>query len=65
VNGFSIGIELINTKKAEFTEAQYAALQKLIDRIKSEHKIKYVLGHNQIAPGRKDDPWNFDWDELN
>ncbi|MDP1883782.1 MAG: N-acetylmuramoyl-L-alanine amidase [Candidatus Moranbacteria bacterium] len=64
VNGFSIGIELINTKKDEFTEAQYAALQKLIDRIKSEHKIKYVLGHNQIAPGRKDDPWNFDWDEL-
>ncbi|MDP1620374.1 MAG: N-acetylmuramoyl-L-alanine amidase [Candidatus Moranbacteria bacterium] len=64
VNGFSIGIELVNTKTDKPTDAQYATLKKLISRIKSEYKIKYVLGHNQIAPGRKDDPWNFSWSDL-
>ena len=61
INNFSIGIELMNTKTDKFTNEQYAALNKLIRDIKSRYKIKYVLGHNQIAPGRKDDPWNFDW----
>jgi len=65
VNEFSIGIELINTKTDKVTDAQYAALNDLIDQLKGEYKIKYVLGHNQIAPGRKDDPWNFDWKKLN
>lgn len=64
VNGFSLGIELMNTKTGKFTDAQYEALEKLIGQIKNRHKIKYVLGHDQIAPGRKDDPWNFDWDRL-
>lgn len=64
VNNFSIGIELINTKTSEYTTAQYEALKKLIAQLKSEYLIKYVLGHNQIAPGRKDDPWNFDWDKI-
>jgi N-acetyl-anhydromuramyl-L-alanine amidase AmpD len=64
VNDFSIGIELINTKGGKFTENQYAALNILIDSLKAKYKIKYVLGHNQIAPGRKDDPWNFDWGKL-
>jgi len=64
VNDFSIGIELINTKTDKVTDAQYASLNNLIFQLKSEYKIKYVLGHNQIAPGRKDDPWNFDWKRL-
>jgi hypothetical protein len=64
VNNFSIGIELINTKENEFTDEQYEALSKLIKDIKSRYNIKYVLGHNQIAPGRKDDPWNFDWGKI-
>lgn len=60
INNFSIGIEMINTKTDKFTGTQYAALDKLIEILKSRYKIKYVLGHNQIAPGRKDDPWNLD-----
>lgn len=64
VNDFSIGIELVNTKTDKFTDKQYDALSKLVDQIKKENKIKYVLGHDQIAPGRKDDPWNFDWNKL-
>ena len=60
VNNFSIGIELMNTKTDKFTDAQYSSLNKLLKNLKDKYKIKYVLGHNQIAPGRKDDPWNFD-----
>ncbi|MFA6383593.1 MAG: N-acetylmuramoyl-L-alanine amidase [Parcubacteria group bacterium] len=61
VNNFSIGIELINSKTEKPTSEQYTALKKLITQLKSQYSIKYTLGHNQIAPGRKDDPWNFDW----
>jgi hypothetical protein len=64
VNEVSIGIELMNTKKGDFTGKQYGALQSLIDYLKGKYEIKYVLGHDQIAPGRKDDPWNFDWKKI-
>ena len=64
VNSFSIGIEIVNTKSEKPNDAQYGALKSLLTYLKSEYKIKYVLGHSDIAPGRKDDPWNFDWDQL-
>lgn len=64
VNKFSIGIEIMNTKNEAPDAVQYQALNQLIISIKSRHKIKYVLGHSQIAPGRKDDPWNFDWSKV-
>lgn len=64
VNNFSIGIELMNTKTDNYTKRQYQAVQKLIDYLKKKYKIKYILGHNDIAPGRKTDPWNFDWSKL-
>jgi len=64
INAFSLGIEMVNTKTDDFTNKQYEALNGLISKLKKEYKIKYVLGHNQIAPNRKDDPWNFDWNKL-
>jgi N-acetyl-anhydromuramyl-L-alanine amidase AmpD len=64
VNNFSIGIELMNTESDKYTSEQYAALKSLIASLKSKYKIKYVLGHNQIATGRKTDPWNFDWGQI-
>jgi hypothetical protein len=64
VNRFSIGIELLNTKTDKPTSEQYIILNQLVDLIKNKYKIKYILGHNQIAPERKDDPWNFDWKKL-
>ena len=64
VNNFSIGVELMNEEETKFTGEQYAALNKLLKDIKSRYDIKYTLGHSQIAPGRKTDPWNFDWDKL-
>ena len=64
VNNFSIGIEIMNTKTDNYTKKQYQAVQKIIDYLKKEYKIKYVLGHNEIAPERKTDPWNFDWKKI-
>ena len=64
VNDFSLGIEIMNTQADFPTKEQYAALQILIDFLKEKYKIKYVLGHNQIAEGRKDDPWNFNWEKI-
>lgn len=64
INNFSIGIELMNTKTDKYTAEQYASLNKLLAEIKNRYTIKYVLGHDQIAPGRKTDPWNFDWTKI-
>ena len=64
VNAFSIGVEMLTTKKDKLTDAQYSALKLLISELKGKYEITSVLGHNQIAPGRKDDPWNFEWSKL-
>ncbi len=61
VNPVSIGIELVNTIHDSPTDAQYLSLAKLIRCLKSKYSIRYLLGHSDIAPGRKTDPWNFDW----
>ncbi len=64
VNNFSLGVELMNTRDDNYSPEQYSALNKLTSHLRTKYSIKYVLGHNQIAPGRKTDPWNFDWDKL-
>jgi N-acetyl-anhydromuramyl-L-alanine amidase AmpD len=63
-NLFSIGIELINSKTDYPTTAQYNALATLIKDIKSRFAIQYIVGHKDIAPTRKSDPWNFDFERL-
>jgi len=64
VNGFSIGIELIGTETSGYTEDQYKSLSLLTRDIMSRHEIKFIYGHSDIAPGRKTDPWNFDWQKF-
>ena len=64
VNNFSLGIELMNTETSQFTDKQYAALKNLLAELKKKYSLKYILGHNQIAAGRKTDPWNFDWKKI-
>ena len=64
VNRFSLGIEIMNKKDDSYTPAQYAAARYLISRLKGQYPIRYVLGHNKIAPDRKSDPWNFNWNTL-
>lgn len=64
VNNFSIGVEILNTKDDEYTKAQYQAVKDLIAYLKGKYSIKSVVGHDDIAPGRKTDPWNFNWDKI-
>jgi len=64
VNDFSIGIEMLDTKDDEYTDAQYAAVKSLIGFLKGKYPITSVVGHDDIAPGRKTDPWNFEWKRL-
>lgn len=64
VNSCSIGIELVCTFTEPITEQQMEALVKLTKDIQTRHKINYLLRHSDIAPGRKTDPWNLDWDNY-
>ena len=67
-NDFSIGIELEGTDKTEFSPAQYQALVKTTRQIITLYpKItpERIVGHSDIAPGRKTDPGvGFDWDKY-
>jgi len=69
VNSRSIGIEIVNKGdgKTPFTDAQYAALSQLTAHLQQTYNIpqKNILGHRDVAPGRKVDPAdNFDWNRL-
>ena len=67
-NDFSLGIELIGSDNAPFEDNQYDALNKLIETLCSSFpKIKKenIVGHSEIAPGRKTDPGPFfDWSKI-
>ncbi|UYV36950.1 N-acetylmuramoyl-L-alanine amidase [Rhodobacteraceae bacterium D3-12] len=67
VNTHSIGIELANRGDHPFGEPQMAALEGLLAAIMARHGIpaEHVIGHSDIAPGRKIDPGpRFDWARL-
>lgn len=64
-NDFSIGIELEGTDDLPFTEVQYAALTPLLNTLRTAYPIQAVVGHSDIAPGRKTDPGpHFAWQRL-
>jgi AmpD protein len=64
-NDFSVGIELEGTDDLPFTEAQYGSLVPLLAALKQVYPIKAVVGHSDIAPGRKTDPGVcFDWERV-
>jgi len=61
-NDFSIGIELEGNSELPFESAQYETLAVLTKKLEKVYSIKYIVGHSDIAPGRKTDPGpNFDW----
>ena len=66
-NDFSIGIELEGCDDEEFEEQQYDSLSKLINFLSIDLRInkQNIVGHAEIAPGRKTDPGPFfDWTLL-
>ncbi|MGK2849111.1 MAG: N-acetylmuramoyl-L-alanine amidase [Minisyncoccota bacterium] len=64
VNDFSLGIEIVNTQTGKMTDDQYRAVNALIDMLKKRYTIKFVVGHRDIAPDRKTDPWNLNWQKI-
>jgi AmpD protein len=64
-NDFSIGIELEGTDDIRYTAAQYTMLARLIRALRRHYPIADIVGHSDIAPGRKTDPGPaFDWPRL-
>ncbi|GGZ10011.1 1,6-anhydro-N-acetylmuramyl-L-alanine amidase AmpD [Shewanella fodinae] len=64
-NDFAVGIELEGTDTSGFADAQYQQLQQLSRSLMACYpKIvkERIVGHSDIAPGRKTDPGEgFDW----
>jgi N-acetyl-anhydromuramoyl-L-alanine amidase len=64
-NDYSIGIELEGSDERPYTQAQYRRLTALIHKLRRAYPIADIVGHSDIAPGRKTDPGaSFDWGRL-
>jgi AmpD protein len=65
-NDFSIGIELEGTDDTPYTDAQYEQLAALIEALLATYpslSAEHIVGHSDVAPGRKTDPGPaFEWE---
>lgn len=65
-NDFSIGIEVEGSDHQPYARIQYIRLARLIRILRHHYRIADIVGHADVAPGRKTDPGPFfDWDRLN
>lgn len=61
-NDFSVGVELEGTDDVPFESPQYDVLASLTAAIQAVYPVDAIVGHAEIAPGRKTDPGPcFDW----
>jgi AmpD protein len=64
-NDFSVGIELEGADTIPYTDAQYTQLVQVSEALMREYTDivpEHIVGHSDIAPGRKSDPGEaFDW----
>ncbi|VAW91530.1 1,6-anhydro-N-acetylmuramyl-L-alanine amidase [hydrothermal vent metagenome] len=67
-NDFSIGIELEGTDNQPYEDVQYQQLSTVIKALLKHYPAlghQHIIGHSDIAPGRKTDPGPaFDWAKL-
>ena len=64
-NDFSIGIELEGCDQLPFEDVQYLTLNRVLAELYRHYSIEGVVGHSDIAPGRKTDPGPcFDWHRV-
>ena len=64
-NDNSIGIELEGDDSTRFSPQQYEKLRCLLHALCSTYPIENIVGHADIAPGRKTDPGPcFDWSAI-
>ena len=64
-NDLSIGIELEGCDELSFSDAQYRCLGSLLEALRQRYPIEAVVGHADIAPGRKTDPGPcFEWHRV-
>jgi AmpD protein len=64
-NDFSVGIELEGSDFEAFETAQYQTLKSLLNSLRKAYPIQHIVGHSDIAPGRKTDPGPyFVWDKI-
>ncbi len=67
-NDYSIGIELEGTDELAYEEIQYQVLEQLVAALMQAYPgitRQRIVGHSEIAPGRKTDPGPaFDWSRI-
>ena len=64
-NDYSVGIELEGTDDLPYTTPQYSMLTRVARALRGRYPIRDMVGHSDIAPGRKTDPGAaFDWPRL-
>jgi AmpD protein len=64
-NDYSVGIELEGTDDRAYAAPQYAMLARVATALCARYPIRDMVGHSDVAPGRKTDPGPaFDWPRL-
>ena len=64
-NDYSVGVELEGTDYLPYASAQYLMLARLARALRRRYPITDMVGHSDVAPGRKTDPGAaFDWPKL-
>jgi len=64
-NDYSVGIELEGADDVPYKMAQYRMLAQVARALRMRYPIRDMVGHSDVAPGRKTDPGAaFDWPRL-